>query len=134
MTEPDGDAQARPFLPRCLDPTVADHPLVLAATRLADDLLEPQAAAVEAGGVPRSHLDAMGRTGVLGVRVASRDGRPRGNRAVHRAVQEILAGACPVSWFVQAQHQTVVALLGVVRGPVAERVLPELADGRRISG
>ncbi|MGV9241691.1 hypothetical protein ACWDN9_37045, partial [Streptomyces nigra] len=44
-----------------------DHPLVERARRLAADLLAPQAERVDQEGVPAGHIEAIRRSGLLGV-------------------------------------------------------------------
>lgn len=101
-----------------------EHPLVRAARRLGADLLEPRAAEVDTSAVPRSHLDALGTAGLLGLA-----GQPE---QVARAVTEVLAGADLSTWLVQAQHH------GPLRRLVAhggfESLVTDLSSGRLVAG
>jgi alkylation response protein AidB-like acyl-CoA dehydrogenase len=109
--------------------TASDHPLVAAARALAADLLEPAAAEVDVSGVPRSHLDAIAKAGLLGL-LAS----PGVGAHVVRAVAEALAGADAATWFVQAQHHSPVRMLADNPSPASERYLAKLARGELIAG
>ncbi|MDI1463743.1 acyl-CoA dehydrogenase family protein [Catellatospora sp. KI3] len=96
-----------------------------AAAELAARVLRPAAAHVDRHGVPASHVDELARAGLLDLTVDT-------PAATVRAVQELLAAACPVTWFVHAQHQTVLDLLS---GPGAQ--LPYRlrgADRTRLAG
>jgi alkylation response protein AidB-like acyl-CoA dehydrogenase len=114
------------------DEEIDRHPLVQAVTKLADELLAPQAAAVDAGTVPRSHLDALAAAGVLGMSAPGPDGAPAVPAAVARRVQELLAGADASTWFVQVQHHFPVRALAVADG--LQHRLTQLAGGGTIAG
>jgi alkylation response protein AidB-like acyl-CoA dehydrogenase len=129
-----------PDVPDHLGPSDAGtdrHPLVERVTALARDLLEPNAATVDAGQVPRSHLDALAAAGVFGMSGPQPDGAGPVPAPVFRRVQEVLAGADASTWFVQVQHHSVVrALAGRVedgqdrwREPLAG-----LTSGRLVGG
>ncbi|MGW7662223.1 acyl-CoA dehydrogenase family protein [Streptomyces sp. NPDC054756] len=114
--------------------TTLDHPLVDRARHLAADLLAPQAARVDQEGVPASHIEAIRRSGLLGVSAPREYGGWAAPAAVARRTAEILAGACCSTWFVQTQHHTPVATLAASDGPVRERLLGPLARGELLSG
>ncbi|MFF4360103.1 acyl-CoA dehydrogenase family protein [Streptomyces sp. NPDC001604] len=114
--------------------TAAAHPLVSTARTLADDLLAPNAARVDQEGVPASHLEAVRRSGLLGVSAPREYGGAGAPDPVAREVQEILAGACCSTWFVQTQHHTPVRLLAKSELPVRERLLGPLASGELLAG
>ncbi|MFE7893764.1 acyl-CoA dehydrogenase family protein [Streptomyces sp. NPDC057412] len=114
--------------------TTLDHPLVDRARHLAADLLAPQAARVDQEGVPASHIEAIRRSGLLGVSAPREYGGWAAPAAVARRTAEILAGACCSTWFVQTQHHTPVATLAASAGPVRERLLGPLARGELLSG
>lgn len=107
------------------------HPAVAAARRLADEVLAPAAADVDAGTVPRSHLDALAAQGLLGVAAPASVGGLEASPAVVREVQETLAGACLSTWFVQVQHH---APLGAAVAAGRDDVASDLAAGRRVAG
>jgi hypothetical protein len=113
---------------------VAGHPLVEAARELAEQLLEPQAAAVDGSVVPRSHLQALADAGLLGLLAPVEAGGADASVAVFREVNELLAGADAATWFVQAQHHSVVRMLVGNPGLAADRYLPRLASGELIAG
>ncbi|MEU9173481.1 acyl-CoA dehydrogenase family protein [Streptomyces sp. NPDC048420] len=114
--------------------TSAPHPLLATARALADDLLAPSAARVDQEGVPASHVEAIRRSGLLGVSAPEGYGGAGAPDAVAREVQEILAGACCSSWFVQTQHHTPVGMLATSGLPVRERLLGPLATGELLAG
>jgi alkylation response protein AidB-like acyl-CoA dehydrogenase len=115
-----------------VEAAVAAHPLVVAARELADRLLAPDAAAVDAGQVPRSHLDALGAAGLLGLAAPARVGGSDAAPGVVRRVAEVLAGADLATWFVQAQHHSPVRSLAAAGND--DRLLAELAGGRQVAG
>ena len=114
--------------------TAAPHPLVSAARALADGLLAPNAARVDQEGMPASHIEAVRRSGLLGVSAPREYGGAGAPDRVAREVQEILAGACCSTWFVQTQHHTPVRLLARSELPVRERLLGPLASGELLAG
>jgi alkylation response protein AidB-like acyl-CoA dehydrogenase len=113
-------------------PDIDGHPMVIAAQRLARDLLAPAAARVDATSVPPSHLLALAEAGLLGLNgPIELGGAPP---AVLRAVSEILAGADATTWFVESQHQTAVQLLARSDCPTREQKLGPLIRGEMMSG
>ncbi|WP_210592971.1 acyl-CoA dehydrogenase family protein [Streptomyces sp. GESEQ-35] len=114
--------------------TTASHPLVVRARQLAAETLAPQAAQVDLEGVPVSHVEAVKRSGLLGVSAPEEYGGSAAPAAVAREIAEILAGACCSTWFVQTQHYTPVKLLTDSRLPVRERLLRPLATGELLAG
>lgn len=113
---------------------MTSHFLVTRARRLADDLLAPQAERVDQEGVPASHIEAIKRSGLLGVSAPVAYGGSAAPGAVARETAEILAGACCSTWFVQTQHHTPVMTLAKGELPVRERLLGPLARGELMSG
>ncbi len=113
---------------------LAPHPLVLRARRLADELLVPHGERVDQEGVPAGHVEALKRSGLLGVSAPAACGGAEAPVAVAREVAEILAGACCATWFVQTQHHTPVKLLSMAEGPVREEFLRPLATGEALAG
>ncbi|MBV1850722.1 acyl-CoA dehydrogenase family protein [Catellatospora tritici] len=104
----------------------SSHPEpVGAAAELAARVLRPAAARVDRYGMPKSHVDELGRAGLLDLTVDT-------PAATVRAVQEVLAGACPVTWFVHAQHQTVLDLLSAPGAQIPYRLRG--ADRTRLAG
>ncbi|MBW8818576.1 MAG: acyl-CoA/acyl-ACP dehydrogenase [Streptomyces sp.] len=114
--------------------TTEPHPLLATARALADDLLAPHATRVDQEGVPASHLDAIRRSGLLGVSAPKEYGGAGAPDAVAREIQEILAGACCSTWFVQTQHHSPVRLLAQSALPVRKRLLGPLATGELLAG
>ncbi|MGW3340314.1 acyl-CoA dehydrogenase family protein [Streptomyces sp. NPDC001009] len=114
--------------------TITDHPLVARARLLAAELLEPEAARVDQEGVPASHIEAVKRSGLLGMAAPAEYGGSAAPAAVAREVAEILAGACGSTWFVQSQHHTPVQVLTRGEPAARERLLGPLARGELLSG
>ncbi|GHH85594.1 acyl-CoA dehydrogenase [Streptomyces sulfonofaciens] len=110
------------------------HPLVERARRLAADVLVPDAERIDQEGVPASHLDAVRRSGLLGLHAPEAYGGAAAPAAVARETAEILAGACCSTWFVQTQHHTPVTTLAAADRPVRERLLRPLAGGTLLAG
>ncbi|ANP52799.1 alkylation response protein AidB-like acyl-CoA dehydrogenase [Streptomyces griseochromogenes] len=114
--------------------TISAHPLVTRARRLAAELLLPEAERVDQEGVPVSHIEAVKRSGLLGVVAPVAYGGSGAPPAVLRETAEILAGACCSTWFVQTQHHTPVQTLTQSGLPVRERLLGPLSRGELLSG
>ncbi|WNM32279.1 acyl-CoA dehydrogenase family protein [Streptomyces sp. Li-HN-5-11] len=114
--------------------TRAEHPLVARSRRLADDLLVPNAERVDQEGVPAGHIEAVRRSGLLGLGAPKEYGGAAAPSSVGRETAEILAGACCSTWFVVTQHYTPVKLLAATGLPVRERLLRPLASGELLSG
>ncbi|MFI5685152.1 acyl-CoA dehydrogenase family protein [Streptomyces sp. NPDC051636] len=114
--------------------TVAAHPLVVRARLLADELLAPNAERVDQEEVPASHIEAIRRSGLLGVSAPKEYGGAEAPAGVARETAEILAGACCSTWFVVTQHHTPVKLLASSDQPVRERLLRPLASGELLAG
>jgi len=109
-------------------------PLIASARQLADTLLVPNAERVDQAEVPASHLDAIRRSGLLGVSAPEAYGGAGAPDSVAREVQEILAGACCSTWFVQTQHHTPVRMLAKSELPMRESLLRPLATGELLAG
>jgi hypothetical protein len=109
------------------DPDAEAHPVVARVRELARDLLAPRAAEVDATVVPRSHLEALGAAGVLGLAAD-----PSVPPAAVRRVNELLAGADLSTWFVQAQHHFPVRLLAATGA--RPDALTDLVAGRAVAG
>ncbi|WP_306320211.1 MULTISPECIES: acyl-CoA dehydrogenase family protein [unclassified Streptomyces] len=112
----------------------ADHALVAAARRLADDVLAPAAQAHDQGGVTPEAVAAVKASGVLGVNAPAAYGGADAPAAVGREVAEILAGACCSTFFIQAQHHTPVRTLATGEEVARERWLRPLAEGELLAG
>lgn len=109
--------------------------VVARATRLAEDLLRPEAEQVDIHGVPRSHLDALAAAGLFGVSSAPDDGGSDVDAATMREVTETLAGADASTWFVWTQHHTPVRTLRRSdNDQLRRRMAPMLASGEVVAG
>ena len=101
------------------------------ARRLADGVLAPAAQATDqATRVPRAHVDALAGAGLWGLLCP-----PAAPPPEVRLVQEILAGACGVTFFVWAQHHKPVRLLAAGdNDELRTRHLDDLCAGRVLGG
>jgi alkylation response protein AidB-like acyl-CoA dehydrogenase len=109
--------------------------LVARSRALAEDLLFPSAAAVDAAGaVPRGHLDALANAGLYGLTGPTDAGGRAADPATVAAVVEELAAGDLATTFIWLQHLGVVGALA--RGPEALRAefLADLCAGRRRGG
>ncbi|MBA3907248.1 MAG: acyl-CoA/acyl-ACP dehydrogenase [Pseudonocardiales bacterium] len=97
------------------------------ARRLADDILFPAAADVDAQGViPASHFTALADAGLYGIALPTPDGGP----ADLPAVTEVLAGACLTTTFTWMQHHGAVrTLASTAQGALRERYLAAAVTG-----
>lgn len=88
-------------------PEIANHPAVLLAGRLADELLAPHAVISDdpARGVDPAHLRALADAGLFSVKVPVAEGGLGGDERVDAEVIELLAGADAATWFVLTQHR-----------------------------
>lgn len=108
---------------------------VLRARALADELIRPQAEAVDVDVVPRSHLDAWGQAGLLGLAGPGEFGGGQAAPRVVREVAELLAGACGVTSFVAAQHALPLSSLAASgNDALQDRLLPGLCSGEVLAG
>ncbi|WP_060886505.1 acyl-CoA dehydrogenase family protein [Streptomyces caniscabiei] len=114
--------------------TTSPHPLVVQARGLAAEVLTPQAERVDQEGVPASSIQAIKRSGLLGVSAPVAYGGSGAPHSVARETAEILAGACCSTWFVQTQHHTPVLTLAKSELPARENLLGKLATGELLSG
>ena len=105
------------------------------ARALADELLRPAAEQVDRTVVPRSHLDAWGRAGLLGLAGPVSHGGGGSPAPLVRQVTEVVAGACGATWFVTAQHSMPLATLTASGNePLRERWLWGLCSGEVLAG
>jgi Acyl-CoA dehydrogenase, N-terminal domain len=115
-------------------PGNAEVDLLQAARTLAADLLAPGAGHVDASEVPRSHLDSLGRAGLLGLAAPAAAGGPGLPGKTQREIQRVLAAADLATWFVSAQHHGPVRLVADGDAPVRSAVLPRLMAGHTLGG
>ena len=110
-------------------------PAVQRARALADELVRPSAERVDRDVVPRSHLDAWGAAGLLGVGGPPAFGGGGAPAPVVREVTEALAGASGATWFVATQHARPLAVLAASDNTaLQDRLLPGLCSGEVLSG
>jgi alkylation response protein AidB-like acyl-CoA dehydrogenase len=81
-----------------------------------------------------SHIAEIRQSGLLGVSAPREYGGAGAPDSVAREIQEILAGACCSTWFVQTQHHTPVRMLAKSEVPLRERLLRPLASGELLAG
>lgn len=109
--------------------------IVARARALADDLLFPAAAAVDAAGeVPTSHLDALAAAGLYGLTGPVESGGLAADRATVDAVAEALAGGDLATTFVWLQHLLAPGMVAEAPAPLRTEFLADLCSGRVRSG
>ncbi len=125
---------------------LAAHPAVLAASRIADDVLAPHAAAADdpARGVDPAHIARLAADRLLGVTIPVEEGGLGGTARVDAEATELISGACAATWFVINQHRSPQALSrgslrglapdAVTLGPAAARHRAELASASTRAG
>lgn len=115
--------------------TATSTPTVELARSLADTLLRPRAEQVDRTAVPRSHLDAWGSAGLLGLAGPPAYGGGGAPAQVVREVAELLAGACGATWFVATQHAMPLGTVAAsTNDALKQRLLRGLCTGRLLSG
>lgn len=125
---------------------VADHPGVQAATRIAREVLAPQAQAADdpARGIARAQLDLLARHRLISVKIPRAEGGLAADDGVDAEVVEQLSWACGATWFMTTQHRFPQQLsrgpLGglapdsIAFGPAADRHRPGLSSSRVLGG
>jgi len=116
-------------------PTATSTPSVELARSLADELIRPAAEQVDRSVVPRSHLDAWGTAGLLGLAGPQAYGGAGAPQSVVREVTEVLAGACGATWFVATQHAMPLGTVAATKNEaLKERLLHGMCTGSVLSG
>ena len=115
--------------------TATSTPPLERARSLADELICPAAEQVDRSVVPRSHLDAWGAAGLLGLAGPPEHGGAGAPASVVREVTEVLAGACGATWFVATQHAMPLATVAATKNEaLKERLLRGMCTGAVLSG
>ncbi|HLV80353.1 MAG TPA: acyl-CoA dehydrogenase family protein [Chthonomonadaceae bacterium] len=114
--------------------SVEEADILQAARRVADTALEPNAQESDrAGGPNPANFRALAEAGLLGLAVPRAYGGLGVSGATQRAVTEILAAACGVTTFVQAQHHGAAYQIGgAPNETLKQALLPDMAAGRRL--
>ena len=109
---------------------------VEAARRIADDVLRPTAEATDqSSSVPAGHLALLAEAGLFGLHGPRRTAASVPPAAEVRAVHRVLGGACGVTSFVWAQHQSPVTLLAnTPNAALRDEWLPRLCRGDVVGG
>lgn len=122
------------------------HPAVVAAARIADDVLAPHAAAADdpARGVDPAHLALLADARLLSVTMPAAEGGYGAGPRVDAEAVELLSGACAATWFVTTQHNTPQTMSreplkgldpgAMTLGPAAERCRAGLATAAITAG
>ena len=109
--------------------------VVVRARRLAEELLFPAAAGVDAAGaVPRGHLDALAAAGLYGLTGPVDAGGLAASPATVAAVVEELAAGDLATAFVWLQHLGVVPQVAAGPPVLRAELLADLCTGRRRAG
>lgn len=117
-------------------PGAADQSLVAASREVADTVLRPAAETTDqAPIVPASHLEALAKAGLQGLMGPVEHGGQAASTTATRAVFEVLAGACGVTFFTWVQHHAPVRLLARSdNAALRERHLADLCRGEVLGG
>ncbi|MGH8900193.1 MAG: acyl-CoA dehydrogenase family protein [Egibacteraceae bacterium] len=115
---------------------VAGHPLVVAATRVAAEVLAPAAQGVDGLPLlPQGHLDVLAEAGLMGLYGPIADGGQGAPAPVVRRCQQLVAGACGATFFTWVQHHSPVRLLaGAPDGEARRQWLRPLCTGEARAG
>jgi hypothetical protein len=99
-------------------PSVAEHPAVRAASRIATETLAPNAAAADdpSRGVDPDHLAELVHHRLLSITIPTADGGHGADVRTDSEVVEQISGGCGATWFLTTQHRFPQALS---RGPLA---------------
>ena len=85
--------------------------------------------------MPRGHLDALGRVGLLGLSAPPELGGSDSPEPVRREVAEVVAGSCGTTWFCWVQHATpLAALLESDNEALRATWLRPLSSGEAVAG
>jgi alkylation response protein AidB-like acyl-CoA dehydrogenase len=89
------------------EPRVAEHPAVLAAGRIASQVLAPHAEAADdpARGVDPDHLAQLAAHGLLSMKIPVAEGGHGADDRIDAETVELISGACGATWFVATQHR-----------------------------
>lgn len=113
-----------------------DAALIEAARTVAEDVLLPRAAASDmAAGPDPENFRALAAAGLLGLGVPVRFSGQEASPEAQRSCTELLAAACGVTTFVQAQHHGPCRMIAACPNEALKaRLLPDLAAGRALCG
>jgi alkylation response protein AidB-like acyl-CoA dehydrogenase len=114
----------------------ASNALIGRAYRVAEEVLAPRAEETDRAPIlPTENLEAVADAGLLGLSGSLEYGGQSAPGTVSRQVAEILAGACGVTHFVQAQHHGPVGMIaGTENTALKERYLRALCEGNLLAG
>ncbi|HZT44452.1 MAG TPA: acyl-CoA dehydrogenase family protein [Chthonomonadaceae bacterium] len=114
--------------------SVEEADILRAARQVADSVLGPNAQESDrAAGPNPANFRALADAGLLGIAIPRAYGGLGASGATQRAVTEILAAACGVTTFVQAQHHgAAYHLAGAPNAALKQRLLPDMAAGRML--
>jgi alkylation response protein AidB-like acyl-CoA dehydrogenase len=108
---------------------------VEAARRIADEVLFPAAAAVDAADrIPAGHFDALAAAGFYGLGAPAAVGGMGVDFPTFGAVTEALAGACLATTFVWHQHVAAVRAVAASQAGLAAEVVGPMCRGERRAG
>lgn len=111
-------------------------PFLQAARQIADDVLFPDALAIDVTGtLPTGHLEALAGAGLYGVAAPVADGGlGSGDMATMAGLVETLADGCLTTAFVWIQHHGTVTSVAAAGGAVRDRWLGPLCRGECRAG
>jgi alkylation response protein AidB-like acyl-CoA dehydrogenase len=116
--------------------TEQEKDLLGSAQRIADEVLEPNAQAVDRSGEPPAgNLRALADAGLVSVTTPVEWGGVAASGAFMREYTETLTAACGTTWFVLTQHLGACGMLAGSSNPtLRERYLHDMAAGRHYVG
>jgi len=113
----------------------SDAQVVAAARRVADELLFPEAVAVDRSGrFPTRQLDALAAAGLYGILAPVAHGGLDASAETYARVAEEIACGCLTTAFVWAQHHNAVRALATAADDLRDEWLGALAAGTRRAG
>ncbi len=124
-------------LPLDSDAQTPEEAAILAAAReVCETALGPNAETTDRGPGPnRANFEALAERGLLGLAIPKEYGGLDANGATQRKFTQLLASYCGVTTFTQAQHHGPSRMIANgPNGELKQRLLPDLASGRKMSG
>lgn len=127
----DEDAVGLPIASNNGDAYDSEADVLDAARRVADEVLRPNAEAVDTADGPRKeNFEALAAAGLLGLAVPRKYGGLDVSGTTQRNVTEILASACGATNFIQAQHHGPCRMIAACQSDLLKStLLPRLATG-----
>ncbi len=125
------DAVGLPIFPNSAETYDSEDDIIEAARNVAENVLRPNAEAVDTADGPRiENFRALAEAGLLGLAVPRKFGGLDVSGVTQRKVTEILASACGATTFIQAQHHGPCRMIAACQSELLKTtLLPRLATG-----